>query len=434
MEPALKKPKTERLQCNYYNPQKSRQCGMTRRADAEYCSEHINLLKKQEGGAVHAGSIQGGRERVPCPLDPHHTVWKDQLKRHVKKCNTNKLAHANDGQVFYSCDMNRGDAIETEKVDYQECIGDAVKLLQELRDSPELSAVEIPLSQKCNEHMQNSRINELHNQKHAIQQSSLIQNMLDCDVLNPLSPTQDYLEFGCGRAEFSRYLNQVVYTACKDEPRQITYHLVDRGSNRMKFDSKFPTDTQEITGQKKVVPAIRRVKIDIKDLKMDTQLSPERTYVALSKHLCGVATDLTLRCIVNNPVFKQKLDGLCIAMCCRHVCDPRDYVNAEFIKSLIAGKTALSYFQFFTCLTKMCSWATSGRRPGMGDSDVVQISDNVSMTVEEREELGLLARKIIDTGRYNWVKKHLGEDVRLVRYVDKDISLENVALILRTSR
>ena len=434
MEPVQKKAKTERLQCNYYIAKKTRQCGMTRKADSEYCSEHINLLKKLEGGAVHAGSVQGGRERVPCPLDPNHSVWKDQLQRHLKKCNKNKLAHANDGMPFYSCDMNRGQEMESVAVDYKECLKDAVLLLQKLHNSPLLNKVDIPLEQKSNEQMENSRLSELHNQKHAIQQSSLIQNMLDNGVLEPLSQTQDYLEFGCGRAEFSRYLNQVLYSTCSEEPRPVTYHLIDRASNRMKFDSKFPTDTQDITKRKKVVPEIRRIKIDIKDLRMDSELSADRTYVALSKHLCGVATDLTLRCMMNNPLFKKQLDGLCIAMCCRHVCNSRDYVNREFVTELIPDDSALSYDQFFTCLTKICSWATNGRRADMKGSDVVHITDDIEMTVEQREEIGLVARKIIDVGRYNWVKQNLGEDAHLVRYVDKEISLENVALIVKTSK
>ena len=50
--------------------------------------------------------------------------------------------------------------------------------------------------------------------------------------------------------------------------------------------------------------------------------------VALSKHLCGCATDLALRCLANSGL---PVKGLCIACCCHHRCEWNSYVAKAFI-------------------------------------------------------------------------------------------------------
>lgn len=47
---------------------------------------------------------------------------------------------------------------------------------------------------------------------------------------------------------------------------------------------------------------------------------------------------------------------------------------------------------------------------------------------EEREEIGIQCKRLIDMGRMDYLQKH-GYQVELVSYIDKSISLENVALI-----
>ena len=82
--------------------------------------------------------------------------------------------------------------------------------------------------------------------------------------------------------------------------------------------------------------------------------------VALSKHLCGCATDLALRCLANagGPV-----GGLCVACCCHHRCEWASYVAKEFV----ADECGFDPDDFFY-LTRMTTWATCGSgRPRLGD-------------------------------------------------------------------
>ncbi|CCD26172.2 tRNA:m4X modification enzyme NDAI_0G03950 [Naumovozyma dairenensis CBS 421] len=452
---------------------KRRRCGMTRRNGEQYCTEHLNIWKKKQGNAVHNNNNNNNEskvhdneknndQRIPCPLDPNHTVKKSQLEKHLKKCNKTKLKHSNDGKPYYSIDIN-GDhhphkeqsKLEITETSRNKWIMETISILEEISKSNLFD--EMPLIEKSNKFMEENRFKLLTNKKHAIQQSSLIQHMIDKKMFrnNP-----NFIEFGSGRAEFSRYVNQVVLCENNNdidstdvEPQTSNFIFIDRASNRMKFDKKILDDYVEWisnknkkSGEKMNVPDIKRVKIDIRDLKLDPLLSfpNNNNYVAISKHLCGVATDLTLKCIQNSDILTGKdlsspsnFDGICIAMCCRHVCNSNDYVNPVFVNSLLekyGHDETFTYDQFFYSLQKMCSWATCGRRDDMNDHDVVRITDDKSITLKEREQFGLLARRIIDEGRKNWVKKNLNNandfTVELVKYVHSDVSLENIVLLV----
>ena len=91
-----------------------------------------------------------------------------------------------------------------------------------------------------------------------------------------------------------------------------------------------------------------RIRIDIADLALanvpcvksaataagdEERQSP---VVALSKHLCGCATDLALRCLANagGPV-----DGLCVACCCHHRLRLSRFLR--FVLSAVTEKSSL---------------------------------------------------------------------------------------------
>lgn len=135
--------------------------------------------------------------------------------------------------------------------------------------------------------------------------------------------TTCFVEFGAGRGELSNYLKVAV-----DDHGTHTFVLVDRTPPRNKFDSA-------LLGLEEVKSLVKRHTMDIKDLdlskvpeirqdvtatqreipKKETAVegategeateSVEEEYVAkkpvvaVSKHLCGGATDITLKCLAN---------------------------------------------------------------------------------------------------------------------------------------
>ncbi|CAL9733437.1 tRNA:m(4)X modification enzyme Trm13p [Monosporozyma servazzii] len=409
-----------RLQCKYFLKKKNRQCGMTRSTQQDYCSEHLILLPNSSDNSIEKDVI----DRIPCPLDPKHTVNKNQLQRHLKKCNKFKLNHINDNMSYYKLDLNTATTKSNNNNNKFQLndtlINKTIDILYLYQNSNDNTI--IPTMVKQNQFMSNTRFNILKNQKHAIQQSSLIQNLLEFRHLNDHHPL-NILEYGAGRAEFSRYCNQVFQSLDLNVNKFV---LIDRASNRLKFDNKIISDS-------KTAPIIKRVKIDIKDLFIDDLLSPNEQNIIISKHLCGVATDLTLRSIVNNPILSGNVDSICIAMCCRHVCDPNQYINVDFMKNILNqyGNNTLSYHEFFSTLTKLCSWATNGKRSNIQDCDTVEITNERTVSIKERENIGLMARYLIDQGRLEWVKSNIpNSKAQLIKYVSSDISLENVALFL----
>ena len=65
--------------CHFYIPKKNRYCKMVPGKNQRYCGEHI---MNESGDQVPANKL-----RVPCPIDPSHTCFQNQLKKHLAICN-----------------------------------------------------------------------------------------------------------------------------------------------------------------------------------------------------------------------------------------------------------------------------------------------------------------------------------------------------------
>lgn len=378
---------------------------MQRKATEKYCSEHM----------IHDNDQEGKKKRVPCPLDPTHTVWEYNLKKHVKKCNT-RPSEVHD--EWYELDVNS----QKKTSDKESGGGTAL-------DDKELYAKYIPilrnyeiqdLEYRIEDHSGCwGRIGELKNQKHALQQLSLIGNLRDQGLL---SSSKFYVEFGCGKAELSRYVNLCIEQDEKkqEHQEQYGYGLIDRGVNRMKMDKKILSESSK-------KPTVLRSLMDIKDFSLAKfqNVCKSQHIVGISKHLCGAATDLTLNAVLQTQM--RGIDGILIAMCCRHVClwdqllpRSRDYLTEHGFPDE----------QAFYILKKMVSWAISG---------VGQAGDNThvsGLTVSEREELGLKARRLVDQSRVEAVIDTLTPLQNQYRtemfwYTTRDITLENVALLIK---
>ncbi|CAM9358437.1 unnamed protein product [Discosporangium mesarthrocarpum] len=84
--------------CTFYLPKKGRYCAQQRStASAEFCSTHM----------VRSLSNSKGR-RVPCPMDPKHTVFEGQVAAHVKVCNSTRLLEDLQAKPYYCKGINSG--------------------------------------------------------------------------------------------------------------------------------------------------------------------------------------------------------------------------------------------------------------------------------------------------------------------------------------
>ncbi|KAF0977860.1 hypothetical protein FDP41_003182 [Naegleria fowleri] len=78
-----------------------------------------------------------------------------------------------------------------------------------------------------------------------------------------------------------------------------------------------------------------------------------RHTISISKHLCGIATDLTLCCLYSlNTTIPHKNKGIFIALCCHHKCTFDGYINKQFLHDCGINETD------FKAMTLLTSFAT----------------------------------------------------------------------------
>ncbi|CAG8487121.1 2237_t:CDS:2 [Diversispora eburnea] len=270
--------------------------------------------------------------------------------------------------------------------------------------------------------------------------------------LNLLQEEKCFIEFGSGKGELSYFTKLAV----KDHEGKSNFILIDRKITRCKFDSAI----RDATEKKSIV---KRIEIDIKDLDLSKlDIIKNKKIVAFSKHLCGSATDITLKSLVNyskSDMEKKPIDGIIIALCCHQLCQYHMYPYHEFLQEIGITKAD------FKGICAMSSWAICGQRPDKckednnenkddGDSKEKNKNliknddeeehfyhDSMEFTEEDntrlhysgldyhtREALGYKCKRILDFGRYKYLKEN-GFETELIYYVEPETSLENLALI-----
>ncbi|XP_059122133.1 tRNA:m(4)X modification enzyme TRM13 homolog isoform X3 [Peromyscus eremicus] len=393
--------------CSYFVEKKKRFCRMVAAAGKRFCGEHAGAAEEENA-----------RKRILCPLDPKHTVYEDQLAKHLKKCNSREKPKPD----FFTQDVNAG-----------------------LKEEMEVSEQLVPFSSLSEEQLEN-----------------LIKKL----------------------RKASEGLNSTLEDHIMSHPA-----LHDALNDPKNGDCAVKHLKQQVDGKhRKESSVFERLQIDIQHLclnRVPVLREGRLPVVGIGKHLCGVATDLALRCLVetyaasfeerneeplakrvkndkrdkesstlskeeneaNAPETWAPVAGIVIALCCHHRCDWRHYVGKEYFRALGLGPEEFYYFQ------RMSSWATCGmRRTSLGASDITtkrkddQNYDNEehddrgdrlpdggtdsvpgALTAEEKKNIGHLCKLLIDQGRLQYLQQK-GFHPALQYYTEPLVSLENVLL------
>lgn len=107
------------------------------------------------------------------------------------------------------------------------------------------------------------------------------------------------VEFGAGKGELSSWVKKAI----QEENGESTFVLIDRKNVRNKVDPS-------LVGHSEQKSTVQRLLMDIKDLelaKVECIANNEKKIVAFSKHLCGCATDITLKCLMNYVEHERSL-------------------------------------------------------------------------------------------------------------------------------
>ncbi|XP_039260322.1 tRNA:m(4)X modification enzyme TRM13 homolog [Styela clava] len=393
------------LSCKHYLTNKKRNCRLERVKGKEFCVQHIINTEI-------SNETDDGGNRIRCPLDPSHTCDKKNLSKHMRKCNAKKLIPTDAWYVpDINCDPseNKDGIVEyLRDVSISECKSLIDKLKKLELDDPILHENEHPIHNAFA-----VDIKDMENSVSALRQIRQNANLLGLMERQGLLVSPGcYIEFGAGRGQFSI---SVIKTIPIEKQSLCLFVLVDRGTNRRKLDAK-----HRQSGDKMM---IKRIRSDIKDLCISNiEDLPSHPLVAISKHLCGVATDFALKCIVRTSP-KSKFHGGVIALCCHHRVIWDQYCGKEYFKHL--GLSARD----FSIISLMSSWAVCHFKPSTSTNPVPNNVNKLDfLSNEEKTKVGLICKNVIDRGRVSYMIQN-GYDCVLIEYTEKSVSLENVALV-----
>ncbi|KAL2486676.1 methyltransferase [Abeliophyllum distichum] len=441
--------------CKFWLPKKNRFCANSPFNNSSFCGNHT---QRSDG------------RWIPCPIDPTHSVLEENLEGHLNRCPLLKQAQSLSRQPYYQKGVNAGhdddDEEEEEEEEEEEknlqssgvkdssvtseMKRNAVYAMTVTEFSKLIARIKSVHATVCNDIRDSFKILETcsiwtnrevdkklpYQERHVLQQASILGNLEEFGVLKKScassnvaskhcdsnGESENYndvpavVEFGAGRG----YLTQML-ADCYGIKKVL---LVERKSYKLKADRSL---------RQKELLTLERLRIDIEDLNLNG-VEPLQgvAYMAIGKHLCGPATDMTLRCCIGEQSYQDiaaeaqascYFRGLAIATCCHHLCQ---------WKKLYNWAVDADHGSIFTSKDCMTQYETMSEMKQFGsDSEVRGVGEIVSdMQPIDRAVLGFMCKDIIDTGRLMWVKAQ-GLESQLVKYVPCSISPENHLLVAR---
>ncbi|XP_027867739.1 tRNA:m(4)X modification enzyme TRM13 homolog [Xiphophorus couchianus] len=431
--------------CSFFVQKKNRFCKMVPGKGRSFCGEHATM---EEG--------VGGSRRITCPLDPKHTVAQQNLEKHLKKCNSREkprpvyyVENINAGRVDRDQEFPEVSLAERSRADLESLVEKLKAAAEGLQQDMEDRTLSHPILQEELSDPKNG--GSAH--KHLKQQASLLGHLQE---LGLLSRGRCFVEFGAGRGKLSHWIHRALQNpegqgVAMETSQDLQLLLVERCSTRFKVDGKHQGSADPF----------ERLQVDIQHLdlsKVPVLREKALPLVGVGKHLCGAATDLALRCLLDTagaqsdtqPLPKSvrgpesgtgtgPVLGLTVALCCHHRCEWRHYVGQQFFLQRGLGPAEFSAF------CRMSSWATcgppanhngttsqSGAAKQSGAAEDHEEAERLAVlsrfwSAAEREHLGRLCKLLIDSGRRDFLQTR-GFSSRLIGYAHAEVTLENVLL------
>lgn len=374
---------------------------------------------------------------MPCPIDPRHSVFASRLKHHIKICTKLRDDHVLTRQPFFRQGVNACNGESTAELESGTRVEEAEEWAERVKAAYR-HAVQDVLGPSADPAalIEASVVEEASDVKHA-EKHDAQNEALSGLVTDLVTEGAVVVEYGCGRAGFAASILESRPTA-----RCV---LLDRDTRRHKLENK-----QEHRQER-----VLRLRLDIADFDLGAFLKPldveslpkaadfegpslavsgpgskgqgpaERLeeqwraaseiqsapwppdrLIACAKHLCGGATDISLRSLRDRDGAEV---AVCVATCCHHRCDTKSYVNLPFLRNLGIGSAA-----DFAQLAGMAGMAVGGASGAAG---------------LERRRLGMMAKRLLDLGRVAWLRDELGMEASLTHFISKAVTPENVAIV-----
>lgn len=432
-------------QCCFLMVHKQRLCSVSRNPGSQYCGNHIQMVAQETNVAIAEEDI-----RIPCPVDPNHTIFLRNRDAHVKICNASKYSQALENLPYYCHGCNGGPAEVLETGAKVDCAA----LLAKVEAAYALIQFDCPAAveglEALNERIRSSLCGEqtaFARVRHVEQDIAIVQQLIGHGLLplplplplpSPPSSTSSpslssssssgccYVEYGAGKGLLSAAIATASATSV---PAQFV--LIDRNPNRRKAD-------RHLLGG----AACSRLRMDIRhvDVSKVEQVRGAARVVGVAKHLCGSASDLAVRSLSQLHLLGGggRYVGLAVATCCHHACSHSDYAGQRWLT-----QTGISADEF-ALLRRWSGWANVDlTKPRSTSKEVEGVQDEHAVPVEQQAgpadrppglteaQLPIVGRKVkrvLDYGRVLHLRA-AGMSVRYLPYCEAALSPECMLII-----
>lgn len=409
--------------CHFYLERKNRFCRQQVVKDTCYCGNHQPPTEQ--------------RKRVPCPIDPSHLIYSDQVEKHSKVCPFHKKRCSQQEQSYYRHNVNTGGHGLNESSDAKtpsnnvpRAHGLARKILQahqRVFNGVELSETNvcdlslqnvvdaIPSLDLAREEMENGLKDSVEQyriksggSRHLTQQGSLVGHLRRIKVFdNHDNDNLTILEMGAGRGMFGLMAAGVAAKTCS----KVQLVLVERSGTRSKADSvlRMAKDETDYMALNRV--HFSRIQCDLSHVHMPTVVmevatsqtdcseetagskrkhpnNKKKKTVAIAKHLCGAGTDLALKSLKD-----VQVDACVMASCCHGVCSWDHYVGRDFLKSILGDDFGVEDFDRMrrwssgTVSDQCASCIVDGKDAGDNeDDDDEEAPEHGKFVVDDRKD------------------------------------------------
>eukprot|EP00980_Cylindrotheca_fusiformis_P011719 scaffold2783_cov129-Cylindrotheca_fusiformis.AAC.20 len=344
--------------CHAYMEQKRRFCRQRRQnGSSQYCGNHQHL---EDNNACP-------RKRVPCPVDPSHMVFEDQVAKHVPICPATKKRKRQEGAEYFKENINTGGhgdicdnsstsdkehgkwaeriALRVLEIHQQVFAGETKIKPEKLTFKDIHDAIEMrdfsqgEIDSGIVESFQSHRIKS-GGSRHIPQLASLLGHLRSIGVL-PCADTEDrpnseqpllLLEMGAGRG----MLGLTVAGAAATSSYSTHLMMIERAGTRGKAEKvlrNLGTAKDQQTSLQLENVQWSRIKCDLSHVCLPVLLETDEfkstRVVVIAKHLCGVGTDFALKAL--EPI-KHRVAACVFATCCHGVCSWSDYVGRDYLR------------------------------------------------------------------------------------------------------
>ncbi|UPR01316.1 tRNA:m(4)X modification enzyme TRM13 [Chloropicon primus] len=442
----------EKGKCIFYLKKKGRYCHFEACEGDVYCGNH---------------RVVDNRPRIPCPVDPRHTIFKDELQKHLKKCQSLKRMKSLHQEPYYVEDANVGQEEEGRPdIPTKERKERIVALGGE-----EIRALVSKIHRSMDTLAERLRWREDHDPTAAVVEGEgegeggvsgegLLRRPKECDAWfgdGEFSPANSHL---AARKYKTRHIQQQVSMighyvdffprTGEAEGSRESRSVVELGAGKghlgtmwvksMGFSHLLLVDNQcfslkadrEISHEEGM--KVERFQCDLKDFAMDKVKSlADRRVCVVGKHLCGGATDMALQiCKTSRESSGVALQSLCIASCCHHKCTWRAFVAKEVFEDL--GLTA----QDFQLISWMTGWACCGhdhvKKDEAKDDEAAEERKRKmfgNLKMPERIKAGLACKRLLDLCRIAWLRQNGFLSTQFVKYCPRIMTGENMLLLAK---